>query len=220
MVSRKRALVISGGGSYSDPWHPFAVTSAALLGALDRAGVEGSLDDDVEAALAGLIDPAARPDLVVINIGNAGGSTPTEGAREGLLSSLHSGLPLLVLHSSSTAFPDWDEWERIVGGRWVRGTTFHPPQGINTVYPLVTEITEGLDPFEADDEMYTDLRVGEGVTIIAEYTDGDRRHPLAWAVEHGGARVVYDALGHDGRSYESVGRLALLDREIGWLLRR
>ena len=33
------------------------------------------------------------------------------------------------------------------------------------------------------------------------------------------ARVVYDGLGHDTRSYESPGHVELLRRVVGWLLR-
>ena len=42
--------------------------------------------------------------------------------------------------------------------------------------------------------------------------------PLVWAVEQDGARTVYDALGHDVRSFASPGRTDLLQREVRWLL--
>jgi type 1 glutamine amidotransferase len=40
-----------------------------------------------------------------------------------------------------------------------------------------------------------------------------------WARESGPARVVYDGLGHDTRSYDSAGHVDLLRRTVGWLLR-
>jgi uncharacterized protein len=40
-----------------------------------------------------------------------------------------------------------------------------------------------------------------------------------WARESRLARVVYDGLGHDTRSYQSPGHVELLQRAVGWLLR-
>lgn len=43
------------------------------------------------------------------------------------------------------------------------------------------------------------------------------RHPLVWAREFGRSRLVYDALGHDPRSYDSEGHRALIAQALGWL---
>jgi hypothetical protein len=42
-------------------------------------------------------------------------------------------------------------------------------------------------------------------------------HPLIWARTIGDSRVVYDALGHDVRSYESPEHVELLGRVVSWL---
>ena len=44
-------LIVSGAGDYSDPWHPFADTSARLVGILESR-YDVTLTTDVAAALA------------------------------------------------------------------------------------------------------------------------------------------------------------------------
>ena len=55
------------------------------------------------------------------------------------------------------------------------------------------------------------------VLVVADH-DGTA-HPVVW-VAPGPGRIVYDALGHDVRSYDSPSRVDLLRREVRWLLSR
>lgn len=210
-----RILILSGGGDLVDPWHPFTETSALLAGILAAADRE----IQVTTSLARLEDPDA--DLVVVNAGNA--EQPTVGdarAVAGLDAWLRRGGALLALHVSSTAFPDVDAWEAIIGARWVRGTTMHPDQGHAAVrvetdsHPVVA----GVRDFTVWDERYTHLRVAPDVLGLAWHEHEGAEHPLLWAREHAGARVVYDALGHDAASYESPEHRAIIANAADWLL--
>ena len=58
-----RALLLSGAGRYADPWHPFARTSAAVAQVVTEAGFAVEIEEDVDAALAGLAESA--PDLLI-----------------------------------------------------------------------------------------------------------------------------------------------------------
>ena len=97
---------------------------------------------------------------------------------------------MLAVHAAACLFVDRPDWEETLGGRWVPETSRHPELGVAQVHLEPHPITEGVAEFEVLDERYTDLR------------------------------VVYDALGHDPRSYDSVGRCELLRREVVWLLGR
>jgi type 1 glutamine amidotransferase len=211
-----RSVLISGAGDYADPWHPFDTTAQLVAGLLEPVAGEVEIRTDVEAAFA---EQSGDTGLLVVSIGDAGGGTPAAEARAGLLRHLDAGRALLVLHVSATAFPDWPEWEAIVGGRWVTGTTFHPEKGVVAVridpgHPIAT----GLQDFLSEDEAYTALRVGAGVTVLAHHDLDGASHPLAWAHRVGRAPVVYLALGHDAGAYEAEGTRELVRRSARWLL--
>lgn len=217
-----RALILSGSGRYADPWHPFADTSERLAGLLRETGLEVEVSEEVDARMAGLT--TENPDLLVLNLGDpALTGTPDAPAerrgRDGLLAYLARGRPLLVSHVTSTSLRGVPEWEGILGAVWVRGTSFHPDYGrarirVHTGH----EITAGLDDFDVEDERYTDLRVQPDVVALASHEHEGREHPLLWARTYGGARIVYDALGHDTASYEAETHRELLRRAVRWLL--
>jgi type 1 glutamine amidotransferase len=232
-------VVVSGSGRYSDPWHPFPVTSARVADVLEQAGHRVAISDDVDARLAALSRDGDDVDLLVLNIG--AGTTPEQRAvvqsdderealplsdtdaatRAGLLAYLGRGRPLLALHVSSTSFGYMPEWESILGGIWVRGTSMHPPYSLAHI-EVATDahpIVAGVHDFDVHDERYSHLRVSPNVTELAWHDYEGERHPVIWARESGASRVVYDALGHDAATYDSAEHRAILTRAADWLLR-
>lgn len=160
-------LIVSGAGDYSDPWHPFADTSARLVGILESR-YDVTLTTDVAAALAGL--SADDWDLVVLNFGSAGLELPTDDACvDGLLRYAAAGGALLACHVVATAFPADPRWEELLGGLWVRGTTMHPPQGDAEIriLPVDHAVTRGHEDFVLLDERYSYLRVSPHVPSAA-----------------------------------------------------
>lgn len=217
-----RALILSGSGRYADPWHPFAETSARLADILRDQGLEVEISGDVDARMAALT--ADDPDLLVLNLGDpAHTGTPDPDAeargRAGLLAHLGRGRPLLVSHVTSTSLRGVPEWEAILGGVWVRDTTFHPDYGLATilVHPERDAIVAGLDDFTVHDERYTDLRVDPSVVALVSHEHDGREHPLMWARRYGDAKVFYDALGHDAASYDAPTHREILARATRWL---
>lgn len=116
-------------------------------------------------------------------------------------------------------YPDWPAWSALLGGRWIRDRTFHPPHGPATVHVSADHpVTAGLEDFDTVDERYTDLHVEQGSTVLAWHELDGRRHPLAWLRSGDPARVAYLALGHDAGAY-GEGTRRLLERVAAWLLR-
>jgi type 1 glutamine amidotransferase len=152
------ALVISGAGPYVDPWHDFPATSARLAAIVRGLGCSVDVTEEVEDALASPHE--AR--LLVVNIGNPAEHRPQQtmdAAAEGLARHLADGGCLLGVHSSSTSLTGMRQWPEILGGRWIRGTSMHPPLGECTV--SVTDarhpVIQGLKDFSVVDERYSHL---------------------------------------------------------------
>ncbi len=216
-MSSAKALLVSGGGRFADPWHRFAETSASLAAALGERGFAVEISDDADASLAGL-GTGPLPSLLVLNIGGKETDRLAEPATEGLVAALQRGLPTLLVHSTLTSFPDWPRWREIAGGAWIQGTTYHPDYGPGVAladpgHPL----TAGLDELPISDERYTRLWVDDTSTVFLWHEEDGQRHPLGWTRRWGSSSIVVDALGHDAGAYRAAGRITLLQRELDWL---
>ncbi|MFC9561458.1 ThuA domain-containing protein [Agromyces sp. NPDC056965] len=234
-----RAVILSGSGRYADPWHPYAETSAALAEVLEGAGITTIVTRDIDAALAGL-DDSVR--LIVVNAGDPSGPVPSDvpdsrvpvpggpqpgdvadaqvvaAANAAFDAAVDRGIGILAMHAASSSLRDYPAFDRLIGARWERGLSWHPPIGDARVH-IVGEhgIAADLADFSVFDERYTDFRRFDVVEPIAEHEHDGRRHSLVWARESGRSRLVYDALGHDVRSFASPGHRELLVRALDWL---
>jgi type 1 glutamine amidotransferase len=212
-------LIISGAGEYVDPWHQFPVTSARLAELIDSFGHRVDVSEEVERSLLTL--ESVR--LVVINIGNPRPARPVSvmiALQESLEAHLDNGGGLLGMHVSATSFTTMPRWPEILGGQWVRGTTMHPPLDLARIriHSRAHRVAGPVEGIEVLDERYSYLQVRDDVTVIGDHAYHGVVHPMIWAREHGPGRVVYDALGHDARSYDSAGHRALLQRAVDWLV--
>lgn len=221
----RTALVLSGGGRYADRWHPFAETSQRIAAIVQDQGYDVEISADIDRRLS-RAGGADMPGLMVLNIGDPsqGEAGPSHddldgSAREGLLRYLRAGHPLLAFHSSATSLASVPEWEEILGGVWVRGTSMHPEYSRARIrvhsdrHPIVS----GLHDFDVSDERYTYLRTAPDLVPLATHEHDGSEFPLIWARKYGSARVVYDALGHDTASYDSQPHRELIARAVRWL---
>ena len=217
--------IVSGADRYTDPWHPFAETSAAIAAIVTDLGETAEVVESEPAALAEL----DGIDLVVIN---AGGNPQVEltpdpdwlRAFEACQAWIAAGHPVLGVHTASNAFPDWPTWPAILGGQWVRGRSMHPPRSSATFTAVPEAVGHpalgGLTEVSAHDERYSYLELFAGSVPLLQHRHDDQEHPAVWASDGAseGVRAVYDGLGHGPESYESASRRALLAAELTWLL--
>ena len=218
------ALILSGAGRYADPWHPFAQTSAGLAEILTGCGVTVTIATDVDAAMTRL----DGVDLLVVNAGDSSRNDlpapdlpapDLTAARAGFAAALERGIAVLGTHTAAASLADYPEWETVLGGRWLPDHSMHPPIGPAriTLHAGRHPIVAGLADFDTHDERYSHLRVAADVVALAAHTQGGVEQPLLWARTAGASRVVYSALGHDARAYQSPELRELLARAIRWL---
>lgn len=225
-----RAVVLSGGLT-----HDFPATTACLSDLLAEQGLKVEVHTDVDRAFRAL--PGAA--LFVVNAlrwtmtgpgtperyrvqADVEGASPSPAARDALGAHLAGGGGLLGMHTAAICFDDWPGWGEALGGAWVWERSHHPPIGPEvTVRVLGTHpIVDGLDAeFTVVDEVYGDLARQpdvDGLLAAPQPGTDAPRHPLLWAREHGGGRVVYDALGHHPPSYEVPEHREIVRRAIRW----
>ena len=141
------------------------------------------------------------------------------GARRTLGEFVAQGGSLLAMHTAAICFDDWPAWREIVGGAWDWQRSSHPPLGPMTVHVCGGDhpIVAGLADFEIVDECYGFLDRMPDVISLMTSSHGGADHPLIWARRFGRGRVVYDALGHDARSYANPTHAEILRRAARWL---
>lgn len=216
------AVILSGEGRYADPWHDFSGTSQRIAEILTEHGLT------VRVCGSGSTEPTAAR-LVVVNAGGGADAIQAEPGdlgsrwRDAVLEHALAGGPVLATHAAANTFYDEPRWRDVLGGRWVPGTSMHPPGGPARVQVVQNDhpISAGL-PAEVDivDERYSFLDVSPTIVPLLTQVHDAVVHPIVWT--HTGdsgtpVRAVMDTLGHDTRAYGDV-RADLLRREVDWLL--
>ncbi len=199
--------------------HPWPVVSKAIKETLVSSGrFEVRVCED-----AGVLDSAsslARYDLVFLDYYNAQTPTLSAAAKENLLNFVSNGKGFALAHLSSASFKEWPEFGKLCGRYWVMGTSGHGPRTpfkariANRDHP----ITQGLDDFVADDELYAKLQGDTPITVLVE-ADSDYSHktePLAFTVEYGKGRVFHETFGHDGKALDNPTIQKLIQRGCEW----
>lgn len=219
-------LILAGG-----IFHDFAASSEALATLLAPLGIESRIEWDLEAGLAGLAESPV--DLLSINalrwqmIGekydpyrDTEAFTPSQSARSALQHYLTTGGALLGLHTASICFSDWPEWQSLLGGRWVWGSSWHPaPEPVTITIEPNTALSH-LPAFTVHDELYSDLELNPDTTVLATGVSHAMvtPQPVIWQHQVGQGRVVYDALGHDSASLNHPTHARLLQDAARWVL--
>ncbi len=219
-----KATILSGSGRYCDEWHDFTATSVEVARALEPLGLEVAVRAFKPGGIASDVPDA---DLLVVNSGGGEFHASSDGPEEAWAEAFQvlrdhraRRRPLLALHAASNTLDGLAGWPEWIGGRWNRERSMHPPLGEALVKVSDGDhpITAGLTAFTLHDERYCHLDLFAGSRVLLHHEHEGTRQPLVWAVEADGARTVYDALGHDVRSFASGSRVDLLQREVRWLL--
>jgi type 1 glutamine amidotransferase len=210
-----KALILSGGGRYSDPWHPFGATSTRLAGIGERLGLTVEIAEELEARLVDL----RGVDVVVANAAAGPVTDDHEAAVSGLRAFLARGGGILAVHVGASTLIGMPDWEDVTGMAWIAGVSMHPalgPAHVN-VHPDRHAIAAGVDDFDLVDERYCHLRVAPDVVPFVSHEHEGTNQPLAWARRYGNARIVTDALGHGESSFDSPEHTQLIRRSFQWL---
>ncbi len=153
-----------------------------------------------------------------------------EQAKNDYMDCLKQGKGLVVLHHAYGAYPDWQEYQTIVGGRyyftpWVdaKGVT----QPASTYQHDVTftvkvadkkhPVTKGIEDFEILDETYRDGCVNPNVNILLTTNEPTSTPSIAWTNLYGRSRVVTILLGHDQHAWENPNFKTLLTQAVQWV---
>jgi len=204
-----KALIITGDEVGAHDWK---ATHQALKAILSEGG-KMAVDVTTTPSKDLTDENLAKYDVFVLNYRNTPNGPPetawSDANKEALLKAVREGGKGLVsYHFASSAFtsPNWEEFEKAVGGWRTQG--FHGPAHAFTVKKADADhpIAKGLaDKFDhAVDELYQNSKLPEGAVVLATaYSDPDKPkgtgkdEAVIWVNPYGKGRVFSCVLGHD-----------------------
>lgn len=225
-------VIFTGLSRYQDPWHPVAETSAEIARVVRELGLQPDIrTDETPGALADL----SGVDLLIVNSGGGDPDAPIvydpawQPSFDAVAAFAAAGSPILAVHNSAHAFPDWPGWEEIIGTGWTPGVSGHPEislavfeaDPVAVTHPIFDHLAPLRGVTERPvvisyDERYWRMPVRDGNTPLLGHETQGEWYVMSWSR---GTSVVFDGLGHDRRSYASLQRRQYLAGEIRWLLR-
>ncbi|MFQ6034522.1 MAG: ThuA domain-containing protein [Sedimentisphaerales bacterium] len=211
----KRVLIVTGIDHPAHNWRQTAPVLAKVLQKDPRLQVRVVEDPH-------FLDSSAlhRYDVVVLHFMNWQQRGPGAEARSNLREFVHVGKGLFIVHFACGAFQDWPEFRDLAGRVWDPKLRAHDPRGpfrVN-ITDVNHPITQGIQSFETDDELYTCLRGDRPVKVLATARSkvNGRVYPMAFAFNYGKGRVFHSPLGHDVKAITNPNVAELFRRGCAW----
>jgi len=209
-ASKIQVLILSGQNN-----HDWRATTPVLKDILERTGrFEVRVNEEPSGCGA---ETFAHYDVLVTNYNGPRWGGRTEQA---VLNFVRGGKGLVVVHAANNAFPDWKEYDRLIGGAWREGARHQFKVAIrDREHP----ITKGMPDFlHGPDELYHRLAMQPNIHLLAtafsanETGGTGREEPIVWTVTHGKGRVFHNVLGHDVEAMQGKGFATLMQRGAEW----
>ena len=214
-----RILLTSGGHGFEA--EPFYAAFDAMPGV---EYTKAELPKD-----AGLLKPGLEKEYdCIVMYDMVKGFEPEQ--QEAFKKLLETGIGLVSLHHNLGAHRDWDEFRKIIGGKFcledqvIDGKPYKKTPWSHGEHLKVTvteagknhPVTKGVEDFEIDDETYGVYYTAPGVCVLLK-TDHPKNNPdVAWTASYGKSRVFYLMLGHDGLAYKNPSFRKLVHQGIRW----
>lgn len=138
----------------------------------------------------------------------------TDSQQKGLEEYIEKGNGFLPLHSANVINdPQNEKLIEIIGSKFDHHNPFHRFEvEIIEDHP----VTEDIENFEIDDELYISEMVNESDQVLAQAEDERKKHPMVYIKKRGKGKICYLALGHDGRAWNHPQFQKLLYQAVLW----
>ena len=203
MAEDIKVLLLVGGPEY----HDTPETRAALLDTLS-AEFDVTMTDDL-----GVLQPDTLKGYdVIVNFTTF--LEPTDEQISALLDAVEGGKGFVGIHGATATFWNSPAYLEMLGGKFI----VHDPNKVFTVNISSSRhveehpITEGVDDFDIQDELY----IIEGDLTQWHILARAEGHPILHTKMWGKGRVHSNALGHDARALNNPGFQILVINGVKW----
>ena len=149
--------------------------------------------------------------------------------KHAFLALLQQGKGMVFLHHSLVSYPDWDEFRKIIGGRYHEqpfqindhsypASTYRHDVDINVMIVNKNHpVTKGIEDFKIHDEVYGGYEILPTVHPLLKTDHAESTPIIGWANHYGNSHIVYLQSGHDHFAYENTHYRQLLWQAMQWV---
>ncbi|QQS36628.1 MAG: ThuA domain-containing protein [Ignavibacteriales bacterium] len=152
-----------------------------------------------------------------------------EDEKKSFLSLTEKGIGLVFLHHALVSHQDWDEYEKILGGRYHhkaysdegkkygQSTYKHDQEFFINIVDKENPVTKDMTGFHITDEAYLNYNVHDYVSPLLTSDNCENGKYLGWTNSYKNSKIVYLQLGHDHQAYENTDYRMLIRNAIDWV---
>ncbi len=149
--------------------------------------------------------------------------------KEAFVKLLEKGKGAVFLHHSIASYQDWDEFEKILGGRYYLkpheangrqqpGSTYQHDVDFRVhIADPDHPVTKGMKDFKIHDEVYNGFSVLPNVHVLLSTDHPQSGRIIGWSHQYGASRIVYLQMGHDHAAYENKNYQRLVEQAMRWV---
>lgn len=158
--------------------------------------------------------------------------TITEQQKQAYIKLLNKGKAMIFLHHSLVSYQKWDEFQRIIGGKYYTADTVVNGEPLKSstyqhdvVIPVKIEntkhpVTRGLKDFEIYDEVYGGFGIQPGIKPLLSTTHPGSSRYIGWINPYGKSEVLFIQLGHGPEAFANPNYRKLLQQGIEWSVKQ
>lgn len=155
----------------------------------------------------------------------------TPSQKQAYVTLLQKGKAMIFLHHSLVSYQGWEEFQRIIGGKYygratlVGGDTLKSSYQHDVIIPVKIEnrqhpVTKGLTDFQIYDEVYGNFGVQPTIKPLLSTTHPGSSRYIAWINPYGRSDVLFIQLGHGPEAFANPYYRKLLLQGIQWSVLR
>lgn len=151
-----------------------------------------------------------------------------EEEKKSYIELLQKGKGMVFLHHSLVSYQQWDEFEKIIGGKYIEKDFNNDPKAMGSTYThdinmeikIVDRnhpVTRNIDDFLINDEGYQFVNMSQDVHPLLSVSHPDCTPTVGWTNHYGNSNIVYILLGHGPFAHENSNYRKLIHNSINWV---
>lgn len=152
----------------------------------------------------------------------------TKKQQQNFLAMLNGGKKIIVMHHAISAFPEWDEFSKIIGAKYFsedmewegkkyeRSKYKHDVKIPVHVADKNHPITQGVEDFEEIDETYSQFYISPDVHVLLTTNHPESASFIGWVNKYNNTEIFFIQLGHGPQNFANEQFRKLIYNAIKW----